>query len=628
MNELRSLGIVDAPSKYNEDDSLGTNSYAKALVDFITYSNTPITIGVQGEWGSGKTSLLNTIHGDLAERGNYKQIWINSWEHSLLASPEEALISITSEIISEILGADLPAERGDKVKNIAKSLFSGAAKVGATVALGSAAGEMVDDFMKNTNEASIKNLRLELQSITDEIRDRETNKYECVVVYVDDLDRIEPKNAVVLLELLKNIFNVTGCIFVLAIDYQVVVKGLEHKFGPRTESNEWEFRAFFDKIIQLPFMMPLGEYDIGTYVNDLLKRINYISKGGLDPEAIQILIENSIGGNPRALKRLVNSLSLIEIFSKNKIAEKNSKDTNILDQDSEQRKLLLFSLICLQIAYPNIYTMLMQRPNFELWDDVLAFSLTQGKEKEDKNFEENYKAVIETEDFDEEWERVLYRVCFISPRYRSRAVNISKFLSFIKDEILKDSEDIGPVIAEILSQTAVTSVTSTDEAPPKGEVKTEKQQTMFDFWSVFLEKINHKGVTEFKKARASKYSDMQASSSISGCRYLAMATKREVRVGVALVASKEINKFIFDELAKEKGDIEKQFGAELNWYRKSENKTSEINFPFEAESGNRDEWDNITTQLSDLMGAMILSVSQRLDNIAKSEEFKMISKKN
>ena len=65
---------------------------------------------------------------------------------------------------------------------------------------------------------------------------------------MDDLDRIEPRDAVQVLELLKNIFNIPNCVFVLAIDYQVVVKGLKEKFGERTEENEWEFRAFFNPI--------------------------------------------------------------------------------------------------------------------------------------------------------------------------------------------------------------------------------------------------------------------------------------------------------------------------------------------------------------------------------------------
>ena len=50
-------------------------------------------------------------------------------------------------------------------------------------------------------------------------------------------------DAVAVLELLKNIFDIKNCVFVLAIDYQVVVKGLE-KFGKRNNENEWEFKLF------------------------------------------------------------------------------------------------------------------------------------------------------------------------------------------------------------------------------------------------------------------------------------------------------------------------------------------------------------------------------------------------
>ena len=133
------------------------------------------------------------------------------------------------------------------------------------------------------------------------------------------MDRIEPKDAVQILELLKNIFSVPGCVFILAIDYQVVVKGLEHKFGKQTPENEWEFRAFFDKIIQLPFMMPMGQYDIGNYVSSLLVDVGFIEKDSVDTEDIKEIVLLTIGGNPRSIKRLINSVSLIEIFTEEKL---------------------------------------------------------------------------------------------------------------------------------------------------------------------------------------------------------------------------------------------------------------------------------------------------------------------
>ena len=87
------IGIVDEPNPKGSEDTLDIYRHADALTSFIKNTSTPMTIGVQGEWGSGKTSLLNSIFHSLdKEGGKYLQIWINSWEHSLLTSPEQALL--------------------------------------------------------------------------------------------------------------------------------------------------------------------------------------------------------------------------------------------------------------------------------------------------------------------------------------------------------------------------------------------------------------------------------------------------------------------------------------------------------------------------------------------------------
>ena len=94
-------GIVDQALKQNEKDSLDLGKYTKALLDFIEKTATPMTIGVQGEWGSGKTSLLNQIWNGLDKRDanneqvKYKQIWINAWENSLLCTPAVSYTHLT-----------------------------------------------------------------------------------------------------------------------------------------------------------------------------------------------------------------------------------------------------------------------------------------------------------------------------------------------------------------------------------------------------------------------------------------------------------------------------------------------------------------------------------------------------
>ena len=72
--------------------------HTQSLFLFIKNSETPLTIGVQGPWGSGKTSLLYSVWDELEKDDEIAQIWVNSWEHSLMSKSEETLIKITKEI--------------------------------------------------------------------------------------------------------------------------------------------------------------------------------------------------------------------------------------------------------------------------------------------------------------------------------------------------------------------------------------------------------------------------------------------------------------------------------------------------------------------------------------------------
>ena len=165
-----------------------------------------------------------------------------------------------------------------KAKSAIASLAKGAIRIGTSATLGAHAGSVADDMLSNESSNGIRALREALERAVNDIVENEENYFDRFIIFVDDLDRLEPSIAVNVLELLKNIFNVEHCVFILAIDYQVVVKGLESKFGPPNEKNEWEFRAFFDKIIQLPFMMPTAQYNLGAYVHTMLVDVDYLEK--------------------------------------------------------------------------------------------------------------------------------------------------------------------------------------------------------------------------------------------------------------------------------------------------------------------------------------------------------------
>ena len=108
-------------------------------------------------------------------------------------------------------------------------------------------------------------------------------------------------------------------------------------------------------------------------------------------------------------------------------------------------------------------------------------------------FQREFENAVKTDDFDEEWEQVLFRICYIRPRLKMRVADISKFFSYLKDEILNEKQEIiGIAIANLLTQTSVTSVQSTDQgqAQPSSQSKNNDEETVTilrDFRNSYLE---------------------------------------------------------------------------------------------------------------------------------------------
>lgn len=489
-------------------DKLGTGPYAASLAKFAIECQTPMTIGVQGEWGSGKTSLLNMIREDIEEtsityRGKqirgaekFKTIWVNTWEHSLLKSPEGCLVSIIEEIIEAISETDGSWQKAQKAKSALAALARGAVKVGAGLAMGSKGAEVANDLLASPGAGNlVKQLRTSLDEIIKTVVKRENNQIERFIIFVDDLDRLEPPVAVQILELLKNIFNVEECVFLLAIDYQVVVKGLKHKFGEPTAENEWEFRAFFDKIIQLPFMMPTAKYDLKNYINSLLiYDIGYISKNDkatIEDGTLATAVQLSLGQNPRSLKRLLNSLSLIRI---------QNSETFGKDKDVRLRKLV-FTLVCLQISFPRVYELLLRSYDFTQWDNEFVNKITGGIQEDNKELDLalNRACRVHVDEFDEEWEQSLFKIVWAKNWQKRRLPEISLLLSLIKDKILfgiDDDQTISDLLKQGLEMTSVTAVASTEEgvfgAGDDSDEPNAKQHRIY-FWERFVRELSGSG---------------------------------------------------------------------------------------------------------------------------------------
>jgi photosystem II stability/assembly factor-like uncharacterized protein len=102
----------DRPLRPGDPDLLGFKRVAKGLSRFIRNSGTepPLTLAITGEWGRGKSSLMNLVREDLRKRGR-RTVWFNAWDHAneqhLLGS---LLATVQKQAVPDIM-TPIPALR-------------------------------------------------------------------------------------------------------------------------------------------------------------------------------------------------------------------------------------------------------------------------------------------------------------------------------------------------------------------------------------------------------------------------------------------------------------------------------------------------------------------------------------
>jgi len=441
--------ITDQPIKNVNSDLLESEKYAKALSSFILESDTPLTIGMQGEWGTGKTSLMYMIKEKLdgfAEEENYAiaTSWVNTWEYSMFKGVDQttpAVLKGMLEKLKESCGHNwtVTDDVDNKIKKVGSFLGNVANQIVASQAgidVKAASGQNAEKIL-----ADIAEIKSDIKDVISDLINDEKNPYKKVVFFIDDLDRINPKDAVEVLESLKNIFDIHNCIFILAIDYDVVVKGLEDKFGKKTDENEREFRSFFDKIIQVPFSMPTGAYNIENFLDKKLQDLGIVIDEDILYKYVKV-VSNTVGFNPRSLKRCLNTFSLLRKISDISDQEENDKDDDFV----------LFNLIGIQVSYPRVFRLFNQFPLYLDWNESVAAKFELGTLLELKKKSENFNEYA-----DEDWERILFGVAQKDSYLKANWTRAAMLLDDLRNHF-KKKEDLYRKINGAMEFASMTSV--------------------------------------------------------------------------------------------------------------------------------------------------------------------------
>ncbi len=347
-------GRTDAPRRPEDEqkDQLGIEPYYEGLTEFVRHCQTPMTIGLQGEWGSGKTSLMNYVKSTLEcadEEGTTKTYWFETWQYGAVGGSDSLgmllLRDLSNRLLEELKDASVRLRYSSNLKGAFSAAIPAMAGLATTAMTRSdRAGEAASAAAGTLTGARREDMRVCFKELVDEALGTGDGDRR-LVVFIDDLDRVPPKLAVRLLEVLKNFMDVPRCVFVVACDYEVVREGVADLMGiSATELGRKSEKvdAFFHKLFQVQFHMPVGAYSIDTLLKDylsscLIKHNEHLKglttkarnekietflhtgsvRGGEKDVAagdwydlLREVVQAAIGTNPRAFKRYLNLLDL------------------------------------------------------------------------------------------------------------------------------------------------------------------------------------------------------------------------------------------------------------------------------------------------------------------------------
>jgi len=99
---IANTAASDKPIGPKDFDAIGLREIALGLSAFLRNTRTepPLTIAVTGEWGTGKSSLMNLLREDLRRRYGFRPVWFNAWHHQ---SGENLLGSLLANIHAQAI---------------------------------------------------------------------------------------------------------------------------------------------------------------------------------------------------------------------------------------------------------------------------------------------------------------------------------------------------------------------------------------------------------------------------------------------------------------------------------------------------------------------------------------------
>lgn len=319
------------------EDRLNFAPFAKRLAESIEKMVPPqgLVIGIYGQWGSGKSTMIAFIRGYLEQSTSTPQpitVNFNPWWFS----GTEYLLRSFFETLHTALGN----ERGKHLQAAVEGIRSISNIVAEIPLPGAKIPKAIADEIPNISTQNIDVLKQRVSKALESSKRR-------IVIFIDDIDRLNPDEIRQLFTVIKSVTNFPNVVYVLSFDKKIVSEA----FGV----NGFEY---LEKIVQVPFNLPVPSQkhlerlflsELEEIVGTLPKELSH-DFWGLRTASSTI---TNILNTPRKIVRLLNTFRVIYAGL--------HEETYILD---------LLYLEIIRVFYPDLYQYIGAKSEFFVGDNV------------------------------------------------------------------------------------------------------------------------------------------------------------------------------------------------------------------------------------------------------------------
>lgn len=307
-----------------------------------------LSIGLTGEWGSGKSTIVNMVYERLSSKDRVLCTLINPW---LLGSRDDLLRGFFSSLATMFAISKVEA-----IRLLARDVRRYASAAGITLGLGSVLADAAtgttsfSSALPMLKESALRlfDRPVDLQRAKDRLEDNIRKSGVRVVVLIDELDRIEDEEVRTVARLIKAIGDIDGISYLTAYDPIRVAQALGRESA---EGLQESGEAYLEKIVQFSIpIRPFNIFDIDLLIGQIVDEKHILNSSSGEGSDIVSLVRSNIR-TPRDLKRLIGSFDVFKEVARQEIC----------DQD-----ILAYSWIT--VKYPKQHKLLYDSPNLFIDD--------------------------------------------------------------------------------------------------------------------------------------------------------------------------------------------------------------------------------------------------------------------